>query len=93
MVPWHCPGAWCSSDAGLAGRLGPQCSGPAKEREGGPKAPGGHDENKTGPGAKDGPPVPVIYICRQTVDEGRVPGQVVADTGCIGAQGDGAEDP
>lgn len=35
----------------------------------------------------------MVHVCRQAVDEGWVPGQVVGHTGRIRAQGDGAEDP
>lgn len=81
------------SDGGLAGGFGPESSGPAQEGVGGPEAAGRHRQTQTGPGAADGPAVPVIHVHRQTVDEGRVPGEVIGHTGCVRTQGDGAEDP
>lgn len=82
-----------SSDGGLAGSFGSQGSGLAKEGEGGTKAAGGHGQTQTGPGAVDRPAITMIDVRRQTVDEGRVPGEVVGHTGCIRTQRDGAEDP
>lgn len=77
----------------LAGGLGTQGCGSAQEGEGGAKATRSHRHAQAGPGAEDGPTVTMIHVCRQAVDEGRVPGQVVGHAGCIRAQGDSAKDP
>lgn len=82
-----------SSDGGLAGGFGSQCSVTVQEGEGGSKAARGHGETQTGPGAADGPAVTVIHISRQPIDKGWVSGKVIGHTGCIRAQRDGAEDP
>lgn len=70
-----------------------QSSGPAQEGEGGTEAARGHGQTQAGPGTADRPAITVIHISRQTVDEGRVSGEVVGHTGCIRTQRDGAEDP
>lgn len=77
----------------LAGGLRAQGCGSAQEREGGAKAACSHRHAQAGPGAEDGPTIAVINVCRQAVDKGRVPGQVVGHAGGIRAQGDSAKDP
>lgn len=81
------------SNGGFTGSFGPQSCGPTQEWESGTKAACSHGQTQTGPGTEDGPAIAMIHIGRQTVDEGRVPGQVIGHTGCICTQGDGAEDP
>ena len=81
------------SDGRLAGGFGVQRSGLAQEGKGGSQAAGSHGQSQTGPSTADGPAVTMIHIGWQAVDEARVSGKVVAHTGCVRAQRDGAENP
>lgn len=67
--------------------------GPAEAGEGDTQPAGRHHEGQAAPGAGDGPAVAVLHVRWEAVQAPWWPLQVVGDTGGIGAEGDGAEDP
>lgn len=63
------------------------------EGEGGTNAAACRGQPETCPPTQHRPTKSMIHVTRETIDKGRVPGEVVGHARGVGAQGDGAEDP
>lgn len=48
---------------------------------------------ETRPPTQHRPTKSMVHVAWETIDKGRVPGEVIGHAGSVGAQGDGAEDP